>query len=79
MKKRKHKWSEESLVKTSSAVFMETYNKNLPASFPRVSIRALEKFQETNSSLFKDGHALWSMDKHRKRLMNWLSSQERQV
>lgn len=65
-------------MQTSSLVFMEAYNKNLPATFPKASVNALEKFQEKNSQLFKDGHNLWSMHKHRKKLMDWLHSQERQ-
>lgn len=55
------------------AVFLESYNKNIPMSFPRASVAILKKFQDTHPALFnqKDG---WSVDRHRKKVMDWLSS-----
>ena len=54
------------------ASFMESYNTTAPKSFPRASIETLKQFQETYPSLFKNAGA-WSIDKHRKRFMDWTS------
>jgi len=51
--------------------FLESYNKNMPASFPRASKELLEKFKEDHPVLFKNGD-LWSLDQHRKKLIDWL-------
>ena len=55
------------------AAFLKGYNKNISTNFPRASVAMLKKFQETHPALFngKDG---WSIDKHRKKLIDWLSS-----
>lgn len=53
--------------------FMESYNKSVPVSFPRVSIKILKKFQTLHPILFKHSNE-WSIDKHRKRVMDWLPS-----
>lgn len=58
---------------TTLAVFLESYNQNIPASFPRASIKSLKQFQISHPLLFKRGDE-WSLDRHRKRLMDWLSS-----
>lgn len=60
-------------VKTSLEVFMEAYNKSVPADFPRPSANILKTFQALHPMLFKHGDE-WSIDKHRKRLMDWLVS-----
>lgn len=60
-------------VKTSLADFMESYNKSIPAGFPRPSVKLLKTFQALHPMLFKHGDE-WSIDKHRKRLMDWLVS-----
>lgn len=57
----------------SLAVFVQYYNQNIPSQFPRASVKALEKFKETHADLFKGG-AEWTIDKHRKKLMDWLTS-----
>ena len=54
------------------AAFLESYNKNIPAAFPRASAAALKKFQDIHPALFKHGDA-WSVTLHRKKLMDWLS------
>ena len=51
--------------------FLESYNKNMPKSFPLVSIELLKKFKEAHSTLFKNGD-LWSLEQHRKKVMDWL-------
>ena len=60
----------------ASDVFLEYYNKNIPAGFPRVSIGILKKFQDAHPALFRDKDS-WSVTKHRKRLIDWLSSNQR--
>ena len=52
---------------------METYNKSIPDGFPVVSVSILKKFQALHPILFKNGDE-WSIDKHRKKLMDWLPS-----
>ncbi|MEK7566954.1 MAG: hypothetical protein AAB527_02370 [Patescibacteria group bacterium] len=56
---------------TTIEVFMKAYNQTLPQGFPVVSVSTLKKFQETYPLLFKN-KAEWSIEKHRKRLMDWL-------
>ncbi|MBI3632187.1 MAG: hypothetical protein HY225_01955 [Candidatus Vogelbacteria bacterium] len=51
--------------------FMESYNKNMPVAFPRATAALLKKFKEDHALLFKHGD-LWSLDQHRKKLMDWL-------
>jgi hypothetical protein len=58
---------------TTRAVFMEWYNVHIPSGFPRVTVDMLKKFQTSHPMLFKEGNS-WSVDKHRKRLMDWLVS-----
>jgi len=55
------------------AVFLESYNQNIPADFPHATITTLKKFQETHPTLFKQKDA-WSVTRHRKRLIDWLYS-----
>ena len=52
--------------------FLEAYNQNIPSSFPRASVEILKKFQSTHASLFKHGDK-WSIDLHRKKIIDWLS------
>ena len=51
--------------------FLESYNKNMPEGYPHVSLAILEKFKEMHLSLFKANGA-WSLDQHRKRMIEWL-------
>ena len=55
----------------SSSDFLKYYNQNIPESFPRVSAILLEKFKNTHSTLFKHGN-MWSLEQHRKKMMDWL-------
>ena len=55
------------------AKFLEFYNKGVPSGFSRASVALLKKFQETHPTLFK-GKDMWSIDRHRKKLIDWLSS-----
>lgn len=56
------------------AIFLTHYNKNIPKNFPHATNKALEQFQIAYPRLFKN-HDEWSVEKHRKRFMDWLSSQ----
>ena len=71
--RRKNDTYELNKVTTSAAVFMESYNKSVPFGFPNVSLKALKEFQSVHPALFKHGNE-WSIDRHRKRLMDWLLS-----
>ncbi len=61
------------LTATSLAAFMQTYNKSVPVGFPHPSARILKAFQAQHPALFKNTNE-WSIDKHRKRIMDWLPS-----
>lgn len=65
---------EQNQITTSLGVFIENYNKSIPEDFPQATSKALKEFQITHSSLFKKSED-WSIEKHRKRLMDWLFSQ----
>ncbi|MBI3075017.1 MAG: hypothetical protein HYY92_02275 [Parcubacteria group bacterium] len=73
MKKMKHEGPDMNLVAMGVADFVKYYNENIPEAFPRVSLALLEKFRTAHPSLFKNENE-WSIDKHRKKLMDWLSS-----
>ena len=61
------------MAKSNLELFLESYNQTIPEHFPHASIKSLKQFQITHPILFKEGGA-WSLDKHRKRLMDWLVS-----
>lgn len=63
---------ELSQVRTNLAMFLEAYNQNIPAGFPRASVAMLEKFRGAHPALFKHGNQ-WSVALHRKRVIDWLS------
>jgi hypothetical protein len=68
------KYSEEAEISERQipmADFLKSYNKNMPESFPRATTALLKKFKEANASLFKNGE-LWSLDLHRKKIIDWL-------
>lgn len=55
----------------TEAEFLESYNRNMPEGYPRVSSAILKRFKEAHGSLFK-GKGEWSLDQHRKRMIEWL-------
>ena len=55
----------------SLAEFLKLYNQDLPATFPRASKALLEEFQSTHAEFFKVSQD-WSLNIHRKRVMDWL-------
>lgn len=62
---------ERSERKLTPIDFLKFYNENLPKEFPRASLPLLMEFKETYPGLFK-GENTWSLDQHRKKLMDWL-------
>ena len=73
MKRNKKEESELNQRPISLLMFLESYNQNLPVDFPRASVEILEKFRITHPMLFKRG-AMWAIDLHRKRVIDWLSA-----
>lgn len=67
------KYIEDNLneMRITSSEFLESYNKNMPSGFPHASPVLLKKFKAEYPMLFKRDD-LWSLDKHRKKLMDWL-------
>ena len=61
---------ERSERKCSLAEFLKLYNDGLPLGFPRVTGVLLAAYQGRYAEQFKDG--LWSLDLHRKKVMDWL-------
>lgn len=62
---------ERSERKRSAEEFIKSYNKNLPSRFPKATPAHVRDFQKAYSSLF-DGKQSWSLDRHRKKFMDWL-------
>ena len=65
--------SEKSL---SFGEFMKSYNEDLPSQFPRASLSLLKEFRKVHATLFS-GNDSWSLDQHRKKVMDWLTSRSR--
>jgi len=61
----------ESQLQITLSDFLESFNKNMPKNFPRASSALLQKFKETHSLLFTHGD-MWSLDQHRKKIIDWL-------
>jgi hypothetical protein len=56
--------------------FLRIYNDDLPKGFPIATASLLREFKKTHASLFRlDGS--WSLDQHRKRVMDWLPARYR--
>ncbi|OGL78158.1 hypothetical protein A3J43_01750 [Candidatus Uhrbacteria bacterium RIFCSPHIGHO2_12_FULL_54_23] len=64
---------EKSQKVISSSEFLRSYNESIPAAFPPATAAALEEFATMNGRLFS-ARGAWSLEKHRKRLMDWLPS-----
>lgn len=73
MVKRKDPVLEQNKAIVTLANFLAAYNKSAPEGYPRATLAALRKFQAAHASLFKN-HDDWSIEKHRKKLMDWLPS-----
>lgn len=66
---------EANFIEAPMSTFVQYYNENIPASFPRATLKALQQFKESHRDLFKGGDK-WTIDKHRKKLMDWLTANE---
>ena len=51
--------------------FLVSFNAHMPASFPKVTAAQLRKFKESHAAFFK-GKDSWSLDQHRKKVIDWL-------
>ena len=71
MTKAKDPALEKNQKMTTSSDFLDSYNKGIPESFPKASAEDLKEFQVVHPRLFKE-NSQWSLEKHRKRLMDWL-------
>lgn len=58
-------------VQISLGEFLKSYNKTIPEGFPHASEQLLKKFKEQHGVFFKHGD-MWSLDEHRKKIMDWL-------
>jgi len=56
--------------------FLKAYNEKLPAEFPQASLSLLREFRKAHTTLFKEDN-VWSLDQHRKKVMDWLTSRAR--
>jgi len=63
---------EASQKMTPASVFLKSYNQGMPPTFPHASLADLKKFEAVHPGLFKPS-GQWSLEKHRKRLMDWLA------
>jgi len=68
--------SEKSL---SFGDFLKSYNEGLPLEFPRASLALLREFRKAHTTLFKSDDNLWSLDQHRKKVMDWLTTKQREM
>ncbi len=66
-----NKQAEDAQLPIPLSEFLVSYNQTIPANFPAASVALLTKFKETHTELFKEGD-LWSLDKHRKKIIDWL-------
>ncbi|MEK7635375.1 MAG: hypothetical protein AAB446_03035 [Patescibacteria group bacterium] len=58
-------------IQLSLLDFLKSFNQNMPANFPQVSEAQLLMFKKEHEALFKKGDT-WSLDNHRKKVMDWL-------
>lgn len=59
--------------------FKVSYNSTIPERFPHASTPLLKQFKNAHPSLFKgkSTEEAWSVVKHRKKVMDWLSTQDK--
>ena len=55
--------------------FVALYNENLPGIFPKASEELLKEFKTAHAGLFPAGKG-WSLDQHRRKVMDWLRSRQ---
>lgn len=52
--------------------FLKLYNENLPSFLAPATVALLEEFKRTHGNFFKSAGGAWTLDLHRKRVMDWL-------
>ena len=57
--------------KLTLPAFLKSYNEDLPTQFPQATAAYLRQFKKASPALFKED-ASWSLDQHRKKVMDWL-------
>ncbi len=60
------------------ADFLKAYNDGAPEGFPRATKSLLLEYKSLYAGQFKDDD-LWSLDMHRKKIMDWLPGRLRVV
>lgn len=73
VKIKKNNDDDPNFIKKTTADFIQYYNQHIPEAFPRVSEKILEQFRSAYPALF-NGKDEWTIDKHRKKLVDWLAS-----
>jgi len=63
-------------VQLSLMDFIRSYNENMPSGYALASEEQLLQFKSDHVSLFKNGD-MWSIDQHRKRIIDWLPQANR--
>lgn len=58
-------------IKISLSEFLRSFNKNMPADFPKVTEEQLLRYKKEHSNFFKNDNS-WSLDLHRKKIIDWL-------
>jgi len=58
-------------IQLTLSEFLQSFNQNMSAGFPKVSEAQLLKFKSENESFFRKGDT-WSLDQHRKKVIDWL-------
>ena len=70
-KKKKVRLLKENEIHTTIEEFLFSFNKNMPSGFPKATKAQLLQFKKTHASAFK-GTDTWSLDQHRKKVIDWL-------
>ena len=60
-------------LKITLSSFVEAYNRGIPSDFPHATVSILKQFQAAHPVLFRSSDE-WSLERHRKRLMDWLAA-----
>lgn len=55
----------------SEGEFLDSFNANMPAGYPHITLELMKRFKLSHPALFKAPNA-WSLDLHRKRMIEWL-------
>ncbi len=55
----------------TDAEFLKSFNDNMPAGYPHLTLLTLKKFKDAHTSMFS-GEGSWSLEHHRKRMIEWL-------